>query len=62
MGMIKAIQSGKEHRHPYYGAKAICMSCRNHGGCPTCYSNRTHKYKIREQKMLDKIREWEYTR
>lgn len=27
----KAIIHGKEHRKPYFGAKAIDKSCRNHG-------------------------------
>ena len=44
MSLDKSIESGKEHRKPYRGAKAICKSCRNHGGCPCCESNRKHKY------------------
>lgn len=62
MGMMKAIQSGKEHRRPYYRAKASCKSCRNHGGCEWCLDNRLYKYKKREQKMLDRMKEWEYNR
>ena len=27
----KAFEHGKEHRKPYYGAKAIDPTCRNHG-------------------------------
>ena len=46
MGMEKAIASGKEHRTPYQGGKSIDKTCRNHGGCPWCYGNRTHKYEI----------------
>ena len=57
--MIKAIQSGKEHRHPYNKAKAICKSCRNHGGCEWCLGNRLYKYKKREQKLIDRMKEWE---
>lgn len=53
----KAIQYGKEHRKPYYGAKAIARSCRNHGDCPYCQSNRFYKNKKREQKMLDRLKE-----
>lgn len=41
----KAIASGKERRKPYRGAKAIDRSCRNHGGCVWCESNRLHKYR-----------------
>ena len=37
MGLEKAIKSGKEHRKEYHGGKAVDPTCRNHGGCPTCY-------------------------
>lgn len=43
MGMEKAITSGKEHRKPFRGAKAVDATCRNHGSCPYCRSNRLHK-------------------
>jgi hypothetical protein len=56
----KAIIHGKEHRKMYYGSKAIAKSCRNHGSCDYCQGNRSYKNKKREQKMLDKMREWEY--
>lgn len=44
MSLDKSIQSGKEHRKPYRGGKAIDKTCRNHGGCDWCLRNRTHKY------------------
>lgn len=44
MSMEKAIASGKEHRKPYYGAKAIAKNCRNHGSCVWCERNRKHKF------------------
>ena len=45
MSLNKAIKSGKEHRKPYRGAKAVDKQCRNHGSCPLCYSNRVFKNK-----------------
>ncbi|MDD6081639.1 MAG: hypothetical protein PUB89_02185 [Oscillospiraceae bacterium] len=45
MSLNKAIKSGKEHRKPYRGAKAVDKQCRNHGSCPRCYSNRVFKNK-----------------
>lgn len=45
MSLDKAIAHGKEHRKPYRGSKAIFASCRNHGGCPWCEENRTHKFR-----------------
>lgn len=44
MSLNKSIESGKEHRKPYRGAKAIDSSCRNHGSCKYCRNNRLHKY------------------
>jgi hypothetical protein len=38
----KAIQHGKEHREPYRRPKDIDRSCRNHGSCTRCESDRKH--------------------
>lgn len=59
MAMTKAIQSGKEHRKPYRGSKAVDRMCRNHGGCMWCYCNRTYKYQKKMEKMMDEMKEWE---
>lgn len=53
MSLDKAIQHGKEHRKPYRGGKAIDYTCRNHGGCLACLSNRTHKYKKAQMRGVD---------
>jgi hypothetical protein len=50
MSMDKAIESGKEHRKPYHGAKAVDKTCRNHGGCPYCEGNRKHSTEVRKMK------------
>lgn len=42
MSHDKAIASGKEHRAPYHGGKAVALSCRNHGDCPFCRGNRLY--------------------
>ena len=44
MTLNKAISSGKERRKPYRGNKSFDNSCRNHGGCPWCISNRAYHY------------------
>ena len=49
MSLDKAIEHGKEKRKPYTGSKAIDCSCRNHGTCSWCLSNRT----IQQQKAED---------
>jgi hypothetical protein len=50
MSLNKAIQSGKEHRKEYRGAKSIAYNCRNHGNCEWCKENRLYK----NLKRLDK--------
>ena len=55
MSLDKAIKSGKEHRKPYRGSKAIDGTCRNHGGCPWCEENRRHKFR---DKQTDELKEW----
>lgn len=62
MALDKAIQTNKEHRKPFYGAKAIDRSCCNHGSCLVCQRNRLYKNKKREQSMLDKLRELQYNK
>ena len=57
MGLEKAIISGKEHRKPFRGAKAVSKSCRNHGGgyrqeCPWCLKNRTYRDLVRKSKAI----------
>lgn len=63
MSLDKSIEHGKEKRKPYYGAKAIAKSCRNHGGgakyqCDWCLGNRMHKNRVREAKHNSR-EEWE---
>lgn len=47
MGLDKAIKYKKEKRKVYRKAKAVDRSCRNHGSCLWCLSNRMHKHKKR---------------
>lgn len=48
MSLDKAIESGKEKRKPYKGAKSIDSTCRNHGSCPACRSARIYRIKKKE--------------
>lgn len=47
----------KDKRKPYYKSKVFDRSCRNHGSCDYCKSNRLHTNKKREllaeQSLLD---------
>lgn len=51
MSLNKAIQFNKEKRKMYRKAKAIDVSCRNHGSCKYCESNRLIQYKKEILKM-----------
>lgn len=62
MAMDKAIESGKEHRKPYYGPKSIDYSCRNHGSCKRCQMNRQYKYLKKMGKSIDKELEEYYNK
>ena len=55
MSLDKAIQSGKEHRKPYRGSKAIDRTCRNHGSCPWCQRGRAYKEQKREPYVDDDL-------
>jgi len=63
MALDKAIDSGKEHRKPYYGSKRFDRTCRNHGSCGHCSENRKHKYTKRLQDTIDQLEQlkWEPT-
>lgn len=43
MSLDKAIEHGKEHRKPYTGAQANDRTCRCHGTCKWCQSNRLYQ-------------------
>lgn len=43
MSFDKEYENRKDRRRKYYGAKAVCRSCRNHGSCDYCEGNRLYK-------------------
>ena len=58
MSLDKAIQHKKEKRKPYRGSKAVDCTCRNHGSCSWCESNRLisdTKARLRVEGQID---EW----
>ena len=66
MGLEKAIEHGKEHRKPFGKetgtyAKSIDYTCRNHGNCEWCLSNRTYKNKKRELSSVEQLEDFEST-
>ena len=64
MGLEKAIEHNKEHRKPFGKetgtyTKSIDCTCRNHGSCEWCLSNRTYKNKKRELSSVEQLEEFE---
>ena len=60
MSLDKAINSGKEYREQYRGSKSFDHTCRNHGSCSWCESNRRfhdRKNRIRTDDELDETLE-----
>lgn len=60
MSLIKAINSGQEHRQKYRKSKAFDYSCHNHGSCSYCEDNRLHHDRkaraIIDEKLIEFIR------
>jgi hypothetical protein len=56
MGMDKAIESGKEKRKKYYGAKSSDSTCNNHGSCRASRENRQHKNRKRKLTADDQLK------
>lgn len=59
MSLDKAIEHGKEKRKPYAGAKAVDCTCRNHGSCEWCRSNRLYQQLKMEEASRQALEEME---
>lgn len=49
----------KDHRKPYRGSASFDSTCRPNGGCPYCYSNRTHSDRKRLLSAFEQLAEVE---
>jgi len=58
MSLDKAIRSGKEKRKEYRGSARFDCTCRNHGSCGYCQSNRTIFDKRARAKTEGQVDEW----
>ena len=58
MSLDKAIEHGKEKRKPYYGAQAIDCTCRPHGSCEWCRSNRLYQQLKMEEASRQALEEF----
>lgn len=59
MSLDKAIEHGKEKRKSYYGAQAIDCTCRPHGSCEWCRSNRMYQHLKMEEASRQALEEME---
>lgn len=55
MSLDKAILHGKTKRHELRGSASYDKSCRCHGDCPYCASNRLHQANKELARMLDQL-------
>lgn len=51
-------RSKKEWRKPYRRSKSFDPSCRNHGSCYWCQSNRTHQDQKSRKQANDEMDNW----
>ena len=58
MSLDKSIEHNKEKRKPFYGAKAIDCTCRNHGSCEYCKASRLYQSKKVDEKTSQKLKEY----
>ena len=58
MSLDKAIKHGKEKRKEYRGSKSFDRSCRNHGHCSYCQSNRQHSDNKRAWSINEQLDEF----
>lgn len=57
MSLNKAIEHKHEHRKPYYDSRRWDKSCRCHGKCSYCYSNRMFNTLRHKNDMQEQIKE-----
>lgn len=58
MSLDKAILHKKEKRKPYYGAKAIDPSCRNHGSDSWSETNRRFSELVNNERLNQEEKEF----
>lgn len=58
MSLEKAILHGKERRKPYTDVRRFVRSCRNHGSCGWCRSDRTRNKRLVNQIMSYELQLW----
>lgn len=58
MSLDKGITYKKEYRKQYTNSKLFDSSCRNHGSCDWCKSNRLHKVNKRIEGTDQELKEY----
>lgn len=59
MSLDKAVKSGKEKRKPFAKSEEFDKTCRSHGSCNYCRSNRTHRYAKQALTIREVESEWD---
>lgn len=50
----------RTYKKPYTKSKRFDTTCRCHGGCPWCLSNRMHKNNKKINKVINQLKELDY--
>ena len=58
MGFEKIYPNRKDKRKRYRGSKAFDRTCRNHGSCPWCKSNRQHSNNKEELRYKESLKDF----
>jgi len=58
MSFDQSINHRKEHRKPYYDSRRWDRTCRNHGSCGWCYSNRLFSSTRSQFRVQDELEDW----
>ena len=48
----------RTHRRPYSGSRRFDVTCRNHGACGYCQSNRMHRFVKRLRTAAEELYWW----
>ncbi len=58
MSFDKYYPNRKDRRKPYYKSKRFDRSCRCHGNCQYCLSNRMYQYKKELLRVKEELELW----
>jgi hypothetical protein len=58
MSFDKSIESGQEHRKEYRKSKRFDKTCRNHGSCSWCRSDKLYQFNKEVERTEKELKEY----